>query len=394
MYTIVKISSGEALEQFDAKRLKVKPEDYDKFRLIGYNAATTEKAPIEAPVVAEEIPTYIEDNSSIKVTAEPDYSAYAEDVSSVGPATNEPSNIPGIIDFNLNEVTNPTAPAETPIEKEEKVISITSHPAWNNPGYTQQAVPSIATGNTVPFKQPVAETPTVAPSTTSVVEKATAAPKQSDAKTAEYYIDLRKNKDSKLGPTASKVLDSETPELDKLIKLLEKLHSQLEELKTKKEELHQRKQEVLEGKASIDELLGKTMTLDLTAIQARAKALNGAEDVIDNLRKSVEKIKEVGIASEGTVKTIEKDIKTVEEDIIKTQEDIGSVQEEKTVKCAKIAEDLKTATSIDEKEELVTKQLEILRKQKEALTGTLPKANPFDSMRTEEDEPIKARAAS
>ena len=392
MYTIIDIKSGIASEQFDAKRLKVKPEDFDKFRLIGYNVVVTENTPIVEPEKVEEIPTYIEDNSNVEIATTPDYSTYSEDVPSAETVAEEPSKIPGIIDFNLNEVTNPAQVVTTPKE-EEKVVSITNHPAWNNPGYTQQAVPSIATGNAVPFKQPAVETPTASSTTTSVVEKATAAPKQSDAKTAEYYIDLRKNKDSKLGPTASKVLDSETPELDKLIKLLEKLHSQLAELKAKKEELHQRKQEVLEGKASIDELLGKTMTLDLTAIQARAKALNGAEDVIDNLRKSVEQIKEVGIASEDTVKKIEKDIKTVEEDIVKTQEDIGSVQEEKTVKCAKIAEDLKTATSIDEKEELVTKQLEILRKQKEALTGTLPKANPFDSMRTEEDEPIKARAA-
>lgn len=376
MYNIISINSGVALEQFDAKRLKTKRTDFDKFKLFGQNVVVEEKTP---EVAYEETPAYVEDNSYVEET----------------PVMAGPSKIPGIIDFNLNEVTKPTVAVETPVIEEpviEKPVTPQPAPAWGNHGYTQQGVPSIATGYATQPK-PVVEAPVAQPTTTAVIDKINTAPKKEDIPSADYIMNLKNNKDKKFGPTANKVLDSETPELDKLIKLLEKLHSQLEELKAKKEELNQQKQDVLEGKASIDELLGKTMTLDLTAIQARAKALNGANDVIDSLRKSVEQIKEVGIASEDTVKKIEQDIKNVEENIVKTQEEIGNVEVEKTNKCAKITEDLKTATSIDEKEELVTKQLEILRKQKEALTGALPKANPFDSMRIEEDEPTKARAA-
>lgn len=370
---IISINSGIVIEEDEAKRLKTKRTDFDKFKLFGQNVI------VEEQKIEEETPSYVEDNS------------YEEETPAIA---EEPSKISGMLgDFNLNEITKPKIVEESPVVEEPKNEFVAPQPAqaWGNHEYKPQSIPSIASATMTQQKQVATATAAAGTTTASVIDKINTAPKE-EVKNADYYINLRNNKDKKLGPTANKVLDSETPELDKLIKLLEKLHSQLEDLKAKKEELKQRKQDVLEGKASIDELLGKTMTLDLTAIQSRAKALNGANDVIDKLRKSVEEIKGVGIESENTVKIIESDIKNVEENIVKTEEEISNVEVEKNNKCVKLGEDLKTATSIDEKEELVKKQLEILIKQKEALTGTLPKVNPFEAMRVEE-ETSKARAA-
>lgn len=384
--TILNLSDGALNETKDPKPLKLSREKLEKLK----EDSRIINESVEQPIQEE---TFEQAN---EFTQE-----FVEDRSfNEAPLNEEPSMVSGMLNndgFDLNSVMEPKKTVDEPIYEqpvqitepvveETNIVEENKTHEWNNPGYRYKE-PNPIPSFTVPYQQTNTK---AAPSQADIIDKINTQ-KAPEVKGPEYYMGLDR---SNFGKTANRILNSEVPELDKFIRLLEKLKLQLEDLKSKKEKLKQEKDEVLKGQASIDDLLGKTLTLDLTAIQNATKAINGAGDVIEGLKKSVEKIKEVGETSKDTVVKIENEIKEVEINISKTEEEITNIETETNSKCAKLGEDLKAATSIDEKEELVQKQLEILKKQRDALTSSYKEPNPFDALRDKEEEPVKIGRAA
>ena len=390
--TILNLSEAELKEVSFPKPLKLSREKLEKLE---EDSRKINEPVVEQPVYEE--PVQGETFKQVKETPQ----EFVEDKSfNETPLNEEPSMVSGMLNndgFDLNSVIETKKPVveqpvyEEPVQETEPAIKEINNTEektheWNNPGYRYKE-PNPIPSYTVPYQQTSTKNQ---PSQADVIDKINTQ-KAHEIKGPEYYMGLDK---SKFGKTANRILTSEVPELDKFIRLLEKLKLQLEDLKSKKETLKKEKDEVLKGQASIDDLLGKTLTLDLTAIQNATKAINGAGDVIEGLKKSVEKIKEVGETSKDTVVKIENEIKEVETNISKTEEEITNIETETNSKCAKLGEDLKAATSIDEKEELVQKQLEILKKQRDALTSSYKEPNPFDALRDKEEEPVRIGRAA
>lgn len=379
-YTIINLKDGRCIEEEMPNRLKTREVDFNNIKKVGQKKETYSK-----PVI-NEMDSYVEDKSIYekaefgqpkafdKTSFEYKNEEFAEEKTM--PVEEKIIEQPVIKEF------------EKPITDEVKEETVNSYGTHYEP---TKPVPSI-TANAL-NNQAEKRTPSIT-TTSSVIDKINQ-PKEQPIKNdmdVKTFLSSLPNKD-KLGPTANKVLDSEIPSLDKIIQLLEKLKIQIEDLKNKKEEKEAKKQEVLDGSKSLEEFLGMTLTLDLTAIKNATKGIDGAGEAFEDFKKSVGKIQNAKSSSDETIRQIEEDIRQIEEDIIKTQKEIEETKQETNNKCIKLQEDLNTARSLDEKEDAVNKQLDILRKQKEALTGTLPQYDPFANLREQEETETFKRAA-